>query len=424
MIALASPGLTASWLLRRDHDITLFEANGYVGGHTNTVDVDHDGDKLAIDTGFIVHNDRTYPNLQRLFRELKVETTPSPMSFSVRCDRTGVEYNGTNLNGMFAQRSNLVRPTFHRMIRDILRFNREAPGLIEHGDDGETVAEYLSKHGYGTRFRDHYLLPMGAAIWSCPESTFGRFPIRFIAEFYHNHGLLSLKNRPTWYVIKDGSREYVRKMLVELNPYVRLNSPVRQVERSDAGVRVQTDTTDEWFDEIVFACHSDQALRMLSDPSGTEAALLNKFPYNKNVALLHTDKSVLPKRRRAWASWNYHIGTESTQAATVTYCMNILQHIESRHTYSVTLNEENLIDPNKVLGKFHYSHPVYTTSRASAQARHAEVIRSNRTSFCGAYWGNGFHEGGVVSALAVCRAFGQTFDGPVSVPEQLEPVGQ
>ena len=408
-------GLSAAWLLRHDHEITIFEANDYVGGHTNTVDVEHAGEQLAIDTGFIVHNDRTYPNLQRLFRELNVDTVPTAMSFSVRCDQTNTEYNGTNLNGMFAQRSNLLRPAFHQMIRDILRFNREAPQLVQDGDDGETVAEYLSRNGYGERFRDHYLLPMGAAIWSCPEQTFGKFPIRFIAEFYYNHGLLSLKNRPQWYVVKGGSREYVRKMMQQLEPFVRLNSPVQKVERSSDSVRIQTNDSDESFDEVVFACHSDQALRMLSDPSSFETELLSEFPYNKNVALLHTDTSVLPKRRRAWAAWNYHIANKSSQAATVTYCMNILQHINSPHTYSVTLNEEDLIDPTKVLGKFHYSHPVYTTSRAAAQSRHGELIRQNRTSFCGAYWGNGFHEDGVVSALAVCKAFGRTFDGRVSV---------
>ncbi len=414
-------GLSAAWLLRHDHDVTVFEANDYVGGHTNTVDVTHEGDSLAIDTGFIVHNDRTYPNLQRLFRELNIAVDPTEMSFSVRCDRTGTEYNGTDINGVFAQRSNLFRPKFYRMIRDLLRFNREAPQLVNHGDDGETVAEYLKRHGYCDRFRDHYLLPMGAAIWSCPESAFGKFPIRFIAEFYYNHGLLSLSNRPQWYVVKGGSREYVRAMLKELGDVIRLKSPVKSVERAVDGVRVQTESTDETFDEIVFACHSDQALRMLADRTPTEAEVLANFPYNRNVAVLHTDTSVLPKRRRAWASWNYHIGTKSSQAATVSYCMNILQHIESAHTYSVTLNEEELIDPNKVLGKFHYSHPVYTVTRASAQARHDELIRNNRTSFCGAYWGNGFHEDGVVSALAVCQAFGRTFDGRIpTLPARLE----
>ena len=403
-------GLSAAWLLRHDHDVTVFEANDYVGGHTNTVDIRYEGDELAIDTGFIVHNDRTYPNLLRLFSELQVETVATPMSFSVKCDKTGLEYNGTNINGLFAQRSNLFRPGFHRMVRDILRFNREAPKLVQTADEGQTVADYLSEHGYCREFCDHYLLPMGAAIWSCPESTFGQFPIRFIAEFYYNHGLLSLKDRPQWRVIKGGSREYVRVMLRELGSYIRLNAAVQSVSRSSDSVRVLTQETDEQFDEVVFACHSDQALRMLDDPSPDETDVLTEFPYNKNIAILHADSSVLPTRRRAWASWNYHIGTNDN-AATLSYCMNILQHIESKHTYSVTLNEEDAIDPAKVLGKFHYSHPVYTTSRAAAQSRHDELIRTNRTSFCGAYWGNGFHEDGVVSALAVCKAFGRDFDG-------------
>lgn len=410
-------GLTAAWLLRHDHEVTVFEANAYVGGHANTVDVEYRGERQAIDTGFIVHNDRTYPNLLRLFAELGVATVPTAMSFSVRCDRTGLEYNGTSLNGMFSQRSNILRPGFYRMIRDILRFNREAPWLLREPENDQTVGEYLQQHHYGQAFAEKYLLPMGAAIWSCPTSTFRRFPIRFIAEFYWNHGLLSLTNRPEWRVVEGGSREYVRTMLQVLGENVRLNAAVESVERIAAGVRVQTQATDEVYDEIVFACHSDQALRMLADPSTVEAELLSEFPYNKNVAVLHADESVLPKRRRAWASWNYHIGTDESRAATVTYCMNILQHIDSEHTFSVTLNEEDAIDAEKILGRFRYSHPVYTTTRGSAQARHSELIRGNRTSFCGAYWGNGFHEDGVVSALAVCRAFGRTFDGPVPIPE-------
>jgi predicted NAD/FAD-binding protein len=416
-------GLTAAWLLHTQHDVTVFEANDYIGGHTHTVDVEVHGERHAIDIGFIVYNDRTYPNFIELLSRLGVDSIPTSMSFSVRCDRTGIEYNGTSLNTMFAQRRNILRPRFLRMIRDILRFNREAVSLLESENEEQTVDEFIRQQGYGSAFGEQYLIPMGAAIWSCPPETFGQFPMRFIAEFYHNHGLLSLKNRPQWRVISGGSRSYVEKLTVGFRNCIRLNSPVQSVSRNGESVSVLScspeKTQREEFDHAVFACHSDQALSILGEAAtSTERELLGEFPYQKNIAVLHTDKAVLPRRRKAWASWNYQIGKDGPrQAATVTYNMNILQRLQTDTTFNVTLNSEDLIDPSRIIDRFVYHHPIYSTRRRAAQQRHSELINQNRSSFCGAYWRNGFHEDGVVSAIAVCRGLG------VEPPWKIEPHG-
>lgn len=398
-------GLTAAWLLNQEHEITIFEANDYIGGHTHTVAVEVDAIQYDIDTGFIVFNEWTYPNFIALLGEIKVQSVPTSMGFSVRCDLTNLEYCGSGLNGLFSQRANLLRPRFYRLIADILRFNREAPRFLD-GPQEETVGDFLSKHGYSAQFAEQYLLPMGAAIWSCPMETFEKFPIRFIIEFYVNHGLLLITGRPTWRTIAGGSHKYIEKLTADFRDRILLNSPVLGVRRHSNHVEVRLQDQVEVFDEVIFACHSDQALKILDDADDQELELLQKFPYSRNVALLHTDESVLPKRRRAWASWNYHLRKERSNRPSVTYNMNILQHIESEKTFCVTLNEEDLIDESKVLGRYQYSHPVFTVERKFAQLRHSELIRHRRTSFCGAYWGNGFHEDGVNSALAVCRAYG------------------
>lgn len=404
-------GLTAAWRLRHAHDLTVFESAARPGGHTNTVDVRIDGEEHAIDTGFIVFNDWTYPKFVALMDELGVASRPTSMSFSVRCSTTGLEYNGSSLNGLFAQRRNLVRPAFLRMVRDILRFNREAPELVERSDvtNETTIAEFMRRHRYSEGFWRNYLLPMGAAIWSCPTGTFEQFPVRFIVEFYRNHGLLSVRNRPTWRVIEGGSRTYVEAMLRHFGDRVVCNAPVSRVVRGESGVTVFREHAEpRQFDHVVFACHSDQALAMLDDASPIERDVLSAFPYGRNEAVLHTDCRVLPRRRRAWASWNYHLPQQNAASterpASVTYCMNILQHIRSRHVFNVSLNSHEPIDPSRVLGRFLYHHPIFTSRRAAAQRRHAELIHTNRSSFCGAYWGNGFHEDGVVSALRVCDA--------------------
>ena len=414
-------GLVTAYLLHRDHDITMFEANDYIGGHTHTVDVDWRGERHAIDTGFIVCNDRTYPNFLKLLAHLRVPIQPTPMSFSVRCDRTGLEYNGTSLNALFAQRRNLFRPSFYRMLRDISRFNREALALLENADEEITVGEYLDRHRYSQEFIGQYLVPMGAAIWSCPPGRFRQFPMRFIVEFYHNHGLLSLRNRPQWYVIRGASRCYVEKLTAGFRERIRLKCPVLSVRRYPEYVEIETNEgAPERFDQVIFACHSDQALNMLADASGKEREILSEFPYQKNTAVLHTDPSVLPRARKAWASWNYHLPEKDAAAATVTYNMNILQSLSSNHIFNVTLNETDRIDPDRIIETMTYHHPVYSTRRSEAQARHGELIGHNRTSFCGAYWGNGFHEDGVNSALAVCRSFGLTLDQVIANGRLIE----
>lgn len=395
-------GLVAAYRLHESHDVTLFEAAGYAGGHTNTVEVQYDGECHAIDTGFIVYNDWTYPNFVRLLDELGVATQPTTMSFSVRDDAADLEYNGHSPGTLFAQRRNLIRPSFYRMLSDIWRFNRDAARQVAGSPDQVTVREFLQSHRYSQEFANHYLLPMGAAIWSCPTGTFADFPIQFIVEFYRNHGLLSVTRRPTWRVIAGGSRNYVARLTRGFRDRIQLNTPVLKVTRLADRVDLQTVRGSSSFDHVIFACHSDQALRILgADATSTEREVLSRFPYGRNVAVLHTDSSVLPRRRAAWASWNYRVDPENCGAATVTYNMNLLQRFTSRHTFCVTLNDESSIDPAKILGRFEYDHPIFTTSRAAAQARHAELIDVNRTSFCGAYWRNGFHEDGVVSALAV-----------------------
>lgn len=401
-------GLTCGWLLHQQHDVRVFESGNYIGGHTNTVDFDLHGRSYSVDTGFIVCNDRTYPNFLTLIDHLQVSRKPTAMSFSVRCDRTGVEYSGSGLGGLFVQRRNLVRPSFLKMVADILRFNRQGTLDAEKVPHDMTVGEYLEKNRYGEGFAERYLLPMGASIWSCPVGTFRDFPVRFILEFYRNHGLLSITNRPQWYVIEGGSRNYVTALTRQFVDKILLSTPVYSVRRMDSGVEVVSSSGTEHFDEVIFACHSDQALQMLDAPSATEGQLLSAFPYQPNEAVLHTDSSLLPKNPKAWSSWNYRIRPDAGDAATLTYDMNILQHIDCPETICVSLNDVDQIDPDRILGRFQYAHPMFSTQRHAMQSRHSEVIRSNRTSFCGAYWGNGFHEDGVVSALAVCRQFGAT----------------
>jgi predicted NAD/FAD-binding protein len=332
------------------------------------------------------------------------------MSFSVRCERSGLEYNGSSLGGLFAQRRNLLRPRFWGMLRDILRFNRDARALVAQAPtrgraDSPTVGDFVRAGGYSREFIEHYLLPMGSAIWSCPTGTFPSFSMQMVAEFFHHHGLLNLRDRPQWRVIVGGSRSYVQALAARMTADVQVNAPIERIWRRPHHVDLAPRCGPvQTFDHVVLACHSDQALRMLADPTALELELLSAFPYERNIAILHTDTSLLPHCRRAWASWNYHLPSQPVSRATVTYCMNILQHLQSRHTYCVTLNREEDVDPKKLLRRFLYEHPVFTAARIAARQRHAELINVNRTSYCGAYWGNGFHEDGVVSALAVCQA--------------------
>lgn len=399
-------GLVAAYRLHPDHEIVVFEAGDKPGGHTNTVRVQIERDVYAIDTGFIVFNEWTYPHFIELMNALGVASQPTQMGFSVRDDVTGLEYAGQNLNSLFAQRRNLLNPRFLRMLMDILRFNRQALDRADELSPSMTVAEFLQSGRYSTAFAQQHLLPMGAAIWSCPIGTFSQFPIRFIVEFYRNHGLLNVVNRPTWRVICGGSQTYVDALTATFGDRIRLRSPVASVRRQSDGVTVCVrGHQPEAFDHVVFACHSDQALRILgSEATSTERDVLGQFPYGRNVAVLHTDTSVLPRCRRAWASWNYRLTGNCDAPASVTYNMNILQGLRSPHTFCVTLNDESQIEPAQILGRFEYDHPIFTTERSAAQARHGELLTANRTSFCGAYWRNGFHEDGVVSALRVVDA--------------------
>jgi predicted NAD/FAD-binding protein len=408
IIGAGISGLTCAWLLHPHHEITLYESEPVVGGHSNTVEFDCEGKAYRVDTGFIVYNDRNYPNFMKLLARLAIRGVPTAMSFAVRCDRTGIEYSGSGLAGVFAQKRNLFRPSFLRMVADILRFNRAGAEDAERDLGTMTVGEYLSRNGYGTAFSEHYLLPMGAAIWSCPTGTFADFPIQFILEFYRNHGLLSLTNRPQWYTIPGGSRRYVERISAPFLSRIRTGCPVQRVDRDADGVTVSAAGDLSRFDEVIFACHSDQALRMLGEPSGLEEKVLSGFPYEINEAVLHTDSSVLPRCRKAWSAWNYRIAQSGgdASAATVTYNMNILQHIQSSKTFCVTLNDSDQIADSAVISRHRYAHPVFTAQRAVLQSMHDQLIRRNHTSYCGAYWGNGFHEDGVNSALAVCRRFG------------------
>ena len=406
VIGTGISGMMAAWLLNPQHELTVFEANDYIGGHTHTVPVEVAGQTYAIDTGFIVYNERTYPNFCRLLDRLGVVTQPSEMSFSVKCERTGLEYCGSNLNTLFTQRSNLFRPSFLRMLLDILRFNRESLHLLDEGQPDVTLGDYLDQHRYSRPFREHYLIPMGAAIWSMPPKQMLGFPARYFVQFCRNHGLLGLTNRPQWRVITGGSWRYIDRLIKPFRDRIRLNCPVLSLRRREDSVEVASAIGNERFDHVIFATHGDQALRLLGDATPLERDVLGAFQCQKNIAVLHTDASLLPQHRRAWASWNYHLPKEPLDQVAVTYQMNILQGLRSPEPFCVTLNREDAIRPDKIIRRFVYEHPVYSRVAVASQQRHAEVSGHNRTHFCGAYWGYGFHEDGVKSALVVARALG------------------
>lgn len=405
VIGTGIAGNVAAWRLRDRHDITVYEAANYIGGHTNTIDVEENGRLLAVDTGFIVFNEHTYPNFIRLLDDIGQPSKPSNMSFSVHAEDGRVEYNSSSLNGLFAQRRNLFRPSYYRMLRDILRFFRDAVDDVELYGRQHTIGEYLRSRGYGQAFIDDYLVPMAAAIWSAEPVAVLDMPAQFLVRFFHNHGLLQLKDRPQWRVIEGGSREYVRRLVAGHKDRIRLNCPVQSVERSVHGVTVRTAAGErETYDYVFIACHSDQALRLLADPTPAEEAVLGAIPYQENEAVLHTDTSVLPKRRRAWSSWNYTVPSDRREQVAVSYNMNILQGLDAEQTYIVTLNDTRSIDPSRVICRVDYEHPVYTLDTIVAQQRQQE-INCERTYFCGAYWRNGFHEDGVVSALRAVDHF-------------------
>jgi predicted NAD/FAD-binding protein len=425
IIGTGISGMVAAYLLSQrpqEHDLSVFEANDYIGGHTHTVAVACNKKTYPVDTGFIVFNDQTYPNFIQLLDRLGVASQPSPMSFSVTCEHTGLEYNGTNLNSLFAQRRNILRPSFLRMIRDILRFNREAPALL-HSDSSISLGHYLDTNAYSQPFRDFYLIPIGAAIWSAKPDQMADFSARYFVQFFHNHGLLQVNQRPQWRVISGGSSRYIPALTAPYRDAIRLNAPIRSITRTPDHVALTPQRGEtEYFDQIVLATHSDQALSLLADPSDAEREILSAFPYQENTAVLHTDASLLPTRRRAWASWNYHRlsagqnerfesnksnKSSQTDRVALTYNMNMLQGLDAPEQFCVTLNRSEAINSQTIIQRMTYHHPVYTPQTLAAQRKWAQVNGVNRTYFCGAYWGYGFHEDGVKSALAVCAQFGR-----------------
>lgn len=410
VIGAGISGLTAAWKLAPEHDVHVYEAGAQPGGHTATVDVHYRDEHHAIDTGFIVHNDRTYPQFIALLDRLGIATRPAPMSFSVSDALSGVEYAGTSLNTLFAQRRNLASPRFLRMVRDILRFNREVEAHVasEPALADATLGDYLRQFHYSDAFRDWYLVPMGAAIWSSNTRTMMQFPLQFFVRFFRNHGLLDLRNRPQWRVIEGGSRAYLAPLTAPFRDQLYLNTPVQEIWRvpvpGGMQVRIASARGTELFDAVILACHSDQALRMLGDVTPAERSVLAAIPYTRNDVVLHTDVALLPRNRRCWSSWNVQLGRVSAEQPALTYNMNILQGLRSEQTWCVSLNQTRLIQPEKVWGTYSYSHPVFTREGVRAQQRWSEINGVSSTWFCGAWWRNGFHEDGVWSALRVVDA--------------------
>ena len=395
-------GLTTAYLLSREHEVILYESNDYIGGHTNTVTIEMNGSPVPVDTGFIVYNEQNYPNFSHILSDLNVSTQPTSMSFSVKLIEPDLEYNGSSFKQLFGQKKNLLRPRFYQMLWDILRFNRQAPGLLESNSYDITLGEHAIECGFSQDFIHHYLVPMGAAIWSSSPSAILEMPAYFFIRFFKNHGMLNLNDRPQWRTITGGSCQYVNKMIASFAKNIRLGHKVSSVERLNDRVIVDGDS----YDHVVFACHSDQAIEALSDPSVYEKDILSKISYQKNEIIMHTDTSIMPAREDLWAAWNYHSQGNDDSPVAMTYNMNILQDLDIKETICITLNSLNLINPDLILGRHIYSHPQFTTESMKAQERWMEISGGNRTHFCGAYWGNGFHEDGVNSALRIANFFG------------------
>ncbi len=402
-------GLTVAHLLHRRHEVTLFEAARYVGGHTHTVRVDTPHETHDVDTGFIAFNDRNYPNFERLLAALGVAWQATEMSFSVSDGAGGFEYASRSPNGLFANRRHLATPAFHRMVSDLHRFHRAARRLLEGDDESLSLSEWLEQQHFSPAFIDRLIVPQVSAVWSADPRSVWSFPARFLAEFFDNHGMLGFRTRPRWRAIRGGSARYVEALTAPFCDRIRLRAPVSAIERAEDHVRVTVRGSAAMrFDHVVLATHSDQALGLLSDRTSREHEILSSIPYQTNEAVLHTDVRLLPRRRRAWASWNYHLLEEPPGRATVTYHMNRLQSLSAEREFCVTLNQTARIDPERVIKRIEFAHPVYTPAGIEAQSRVGEISGARRTHFCGAYWGSGFHEDGVNSALRVAAAFGAT----------------
>jgi len=405
-------GLVVAHLLHRGHEITVFEAADYAGGHTNTIRVDTPNETHHVDTGFIVFNDRNYPGFERLLERLGVAWQPSTMSFSVSDGKGDFEYSGASPNGLFAKRGHLVTPWFHRMVADLARFNRAARGLLTGSVDevgaGPPLGDWLERQRFSRPFIERLIVPQVSAVWSADPGQLWNFPARFLVEFFDHHGMLGFRDRPQWRVIRGGSARYVEALVRPFVDRVRLRTPVAAIRRDPDGVLVWPRGGEaERFDQVVLATHSDQALAVLADASDLERSVLGAIPYQVNEAVLHTDVRMLPRRRRAWASWNYHWRPAPGPRTTVTYHMNRLQSLRAEREFCVTLNRGDAIDPERVIRRINYAHPVYTAAGVAAQRRFEELSGHSRTHFCGAYWGWGFHEDGVQSALRVAEHFGE-----------------
>ena len=408
VIGTGISGLVCAHLLHEEHELTLFEAGGHVGGHTITTRVERNGDEHWVDAGFIVYNELNYPNFARLLDRLGVETQPTSMSFSVRDDREELEYCGTSLNTLFAQRRNLLRPSFLRMLADIRRFNRDGKALLAANGSQPTLRRFLTAGGYRRELVEQYLVPMAAAIWSTRPEAMLDFPATFILRFLENHGLLGIGTHHPWRTVAGGSHRYVEAIIRPFRDRIRLRTPVREIRRAGSRVEVTTAAGRASFDEVIVATHSDQALAMLGDPTAAESEVLGAVPYQPNRALLHTDESALPRNPRARASWNYHRPSNGNGQLTVTYDMCRLQSLAAQPRFCVSLNMDDRIDPRQVVRGFDFTHPLFTPAGVAARQRHAEISGADRIHYCGAYWGNGFHEDGVVSALAVADRFGRS----------------
>jgi predicted NAD/FAD-binding protein len=401
-------GLVAAYLLDREHEVTVFEAGAKVGGHTNTIRVDTEYETHHVDTGFIVFNDRNYPNFERLLARLGVAWQPSQMSFGVSDGTGGFEYCSVSPNGLFATRRHIVSPRFHHMLVEVRRFQREARALLMGGDGDPSLGEWLEQLRFSRLFIDRMIVPQASAVWSADPGQMWSFPARFLVSFFENHGVLHLRDRPKWRTVKGGSQTYVDALTAGFADRIRVATPVHAIERHDDHVTIKPRGGEaESYDHVIVAAHSNQALGMLADASDREHEILGAIPYQPNEAVLHTDQRLLPLRRRAWASWNYHLGGEPSGRTRVTYHMNRLQALSADREFCVTLNRSEAIDPERVIKTIQYDHPVYTSEGAAAQQRHQEISgTSRRTHYCGAYWGWGFHEDGVVSALRVCERLG------------------
>jgi predicted NAD/FAD-binding protein len=394
-------GLTTAHLLHPGHDISVFEANAYAGGHTNTIRVDTAEETHHVDTGFIVFNDRNYPSFERLLRRIDVASQPSEMSFAVTDENGDFEYASTSANGLFANRAHLAKPWFHRMLADVIRFQRAGRALLARDEQGPSLGHWVEELRFSRPFIDRVIVPQASAVWSADPRQMWTFPARFLVEFFANHGMLGLRDRPQWRTVKGGSARYVEALTKPWRDRLRLNTPIDEIRRAGDHVTVKPRGHEaERFDEVVIATHSDQALELLADPTDREHELLGAIPYQPNEAVLHTDQTLLPRRRRAWASWNYHLLTDPPGKTVVTYHMNRLQALHTDTQFCVTLNRTHAIDPDKIIRKIAYAHPVYTAHGERAQQRHEEISgRHTRTHYCGAYWGWGFHEDGVKSGI-------------------------